>query len=126
MSVKLEKLLFCEHFQPHSRPNLIGLIRSLEFQEFPAKMLSLALVAFLEIDNRDGSADEINFKLLDPDKNEMDVSVPPFNVPQEKDSGVILNLNITNLVFKKEGGYEFQVLLDGELLGSEKIVVSRE
>jgi hypothetical protein len=102
--------------------NILGVFRDLNIQKFPYELPSMHLVATLEaLPVEVGSIKDIRVTLLDADaKNQLynqQLSLPVGAHPLASRGSMIsfqLLLQLTGVVFKNPGDYQFNILVGGE------------
>lgn len=102
--------------------NILGVFRDLTIQKFPYELPSMHFVATLEaLPVEVGSVKDIRVSLMDADaKNQLynqQLTLPVGAHPLASSGTPIsyqLLLQLTGLVFKQAGDYQFNILINGE------------
>jgi len=109
--------------------NVMGIFNDIYAQTFPARHSSMHLVAKLGAELGEyGQARDFTVKLLDADANPIFDLSGQFQVPpggQGRKPEVNLILELKDLIFPKEGMYQFVLLVDKDHKGELSLYVSK-
>lgn len=99
--------------------NVMGIFRRIVAPQFPARHPQMYLIVGLSADVAEyGENRKLIIKLLDPDAQEMMSFSREFKVSKGvgwQRSEVNNIIQLRDLIFKKEGTYEFSILIDNDL-----------
>ncbi len=109
--------------------NVMGIFNDIYAQTFPARHSSMHLVAKLGAELGEyGQARDFTVKLLDADGNPIFDLSGQFQVPpggQGRKPEVNLILELKDLIFPKEGMYQFVLLVDKDHKGELSLYVNK-
>lgn len=109
--------------------NVMGIFNDIYAQSFPARHSSMHLVAKLGAELGEyGQTRDFTVKLLDEDANQIFDLSGQFQVPtgkQGRKPEVNLILELKDLVFPKEGIYQFVLLVDKDHKGELSLYVNK-
>ena len=109
--------------------NVMGIFNDIYAQTFPARHSSMHLVAKLGAELGEyGQTRDFTVKLLDADANPIFDLAGQFQVPtgrQGRKPEVNLILELKDIVFPKEGTYQFVLLVDKDHKGELSLYVNR-
>lgn len=114
---------------PDGKLNVMGIFHDILAQTFPARHSSMHLIAKLEAELGEyGQTREFTVKLLDADGNQIfDLSgqfqIPPVGRGRRPEVNLILELK--DIIFPREGMYQFVLLVDKDHKSELSINVSK-
>ena len=111
--------------------NVMGIFRRISTTKFPTRHPEMYLIIGLSAGVEEyGVNRKLTVKLLDPDAQEMMALLQEFEVPKGKGwQRARMNriIQLRDIIFPKEGTYEFAVLIDNDLKGRIDVeLVGRE
>lgn len=107
--------------------NILGIFSEINATELPARHLIMAVVfQVIASANETGTTHEMSIALLDPDGVELQAVNGEVEIPSGL-SDVRLNgiINLSGLVFEKEGRHEVALLIHGERARSVSFIVHK-